>query len=154
MQTKDVIRRVTELVTPICQENGVSLWDVEFAREGGQHMLTVTIDREEGVDIDHCEAVSRALDPLLDAKEFDNLPAYTLCVSSAGLGRRLRLPQHFAACMGQEIELHFYKAIQGAKTAEGILADYDEGRITLENDNGRCIYEPTDIADVRLAVKF
>ncbi len=154
MQSKDLIRRVSELAQPICDQVGVSLWDVEFAKEGGQHMLTVTVDREGGVDIDHCEAVSRALDPLLDAKEFDRLPAYTLCVSSAGLGRRLRLPAHFAACMGQEVELHFYKAIDGSKIAEGILADYDNGRVTLETCGERRIYEPADLADVRLTVHF
>ena len=63
MTNKELIRRVTELVTPICQEAGVSLWDVTFEKEGRQHVLTVYIDREEGVNITHCEQVSRALDP-------------------------------------------------------------------------------------------
>ena len=93
MQAKELVRRVEEMVMPLCEANGVLLWDVEFEKEGGQYMLTVTIDREDGVDIDHCEKISRALDPMLDAKEFDSLPPYTLCVSSAGLERRLKKPE-------------------------------------------------------------
>jgi len=85
MQAKELIRRVTDMALPLCEENGVELWDVEFEKEGGVQLLTVTIDREGGVDISQCEAISRAIDPMLDAKEFDSLPSYTLCVSSAGL---------------------------------------------------------------------
>ena len=85
MQAKELIRRVEEMAQPLCEANGVSLWDVEFEKEGGIQLLTITIDRKGGVDISQCEAISRAIDPMLDAKEFDSLPSYTLCVSSAGL---------------------------------------------------------------------
>lgn len=154
MQAKDVVRRVSELVLPICDAAGVSLWDVEFEKEGAQFMLTVTIDREDGVDIDHCENVSRALDPLLDAREFDALPAYTLCVSSAGLARKLKKPEHFSAFLGHEVTLRFYKPIGGVKQRDGILTAYDAGRVTLESDGEQCVYEPGDLADVRLCVHF
>ena len=100
MQTKELIRRVEEMARPLCEQAGVSLWDVEFEKEGGQYMLVVTVDNPEGVFIDQCEQVSRALDPMLDAKEFDSMPSYTLCVSSAGLSRRLKSPstlRHFSA---------------------------------------------------------
>lgn len=71
MTNKELVRRVTELAQPICRQAGVSLWDVTFEKEGRQHVLTVYIDRDEGVSITHCEEVSRALDPLLDDKAFD-----------------------------------------------------------------------------------
>ena len=70
MQVKEILKKVTEAAEPICQAQGVSLWDVTFEKEGRQHVLTVYIDREEGVNITHCEQVSRSLDPLLDAKVF------------------------------------------------------------------------------------
>ena len=111
MQAKQIVARVEELVRPLCEQAGVSLWDVEFEKEGGQYMLTVTVDHPEGVNIDQCEKVSRALDPMLDAKEFDDMPSYTLCVSSAGLARRLKRPEHFEAFMGQTVEVGLYKAI-------------------------------------------
>lgn len=154
MQAKEVVKRVYELVEPICAQASVQLWDVEFEKEGGQHMLTIAIDADGGVDIDQCETVSRALDPLLDAKEFDSLPAYTLCVASAGLERRLKKPAHFEKFMGAPVEVKFYKPMDGAKVIEGELAAYDAGFVTLTVDGAPRIYEPQDIAAVRLVVQF
>lgn len=154
MQAKEIVKRVTELAEPVCEQAGVALWDVEFEKEGGQYMLTVTIDRDEGVDIDHCETVSRALDPMLDAKEFASMPAYTLCVSSAGLERRLKKPAHFEKFLGHTVEVKFYKPIDGAKTIEGVLAAYDNGCVSVDVDGVRRIYEPQDVAAVRLTVQF
>ena len=74
MTQKELVRRVSELARPLCGEAGVSLWDVTFEKEGKNHVLTVFIDRDEGVNIQDCETVSRALDPLLDAREFEALP--------------------------------------------------------------------------------
>ena len=154
MQTKELVRRVEEMALPLCQEAGVVLWDVSFEKEGGQYMLTVTIDREGGVDIDHCEKLSRALDPMLDAKEFDSLPPYTLCVSSAGLERRLKKPEHFAKYLGETVEVKFYKPIDGAKVAEGVLIAYDNGDVTIEAEGQTRVYEAKDVAAVRLTVQF
>ena len=172
MQAKQIVARVEELVKPLCEQAGVSLWDVEFEKEGGQYMLTVTVDRPEGVNIDQCEQVSRALDPMLDEKEFDDMPSYTLCVSSAGLSRRLKRPEHFAAFIGHPVELGFYKPVNGAKQTEGTLevgfykpmngmkqiegtlAGYDNGAVTLEVNGEQTVYEPKDIAAVRLAVEI
>ena len=146
MQAKQIVARVEELVKPLCEQAGVSLWDVEFEKEGGQYMLTVTVDRPEGVNIDQCEQVSRALDPMLDEKEFDDMPSYTLCVSSAGMSRRLKRPEHFQAFMGQPMN--------GMKQIEGTLAGYDNGAVTLEVNGEQTVYEPKDIAAVRLAVEI
>lgn len=154
MHTKDIVKRVEELALPICEKVGVELWDVEFEKEGGQYMLTVTIDKDEGVDIDHCETVSRTLDPMLDAKEFQSMPAYTLCVSSAGLERRLKKQAHFEKFIGSDVELKLYKAVDGVKIINGTLKDYDEGAVTLEVGGQTRIYEPQEIAAVRLTVEF
>ena len=148
MQAKQIVARVEELVKPLCEQAGVSLWDVEFEKEGGQYMLTVTVDRPEGANIDQCEQVSRALDPMLDEKEFDDMPSYTLCVSSAGMSRRLKRPEHFQAFMGQTVEVGFYKPMKGT------LAGYDNGAVTLEVNGEQTVYEPKDIAAVRLAVEI
>lgn len=150
MNAKELCRRVRELCEPFVEELGVTLWDVEFEKEGGQYMLTVTIDRDGHTDIDDCEKLSRSIDPLLDAKEFASLPPYTLCVSSAGIARRLKRPEHFAAFLGSEVEVRFYRPIAGSKMAVGILRDYDEGRVTLEQDGTVTVFEPKDIAAVHL----
>lgn len=154
MQAKQIVARVEELVRPLCEQAGVSLWDVEFEKEGGQYMLTVTVDHPDGVNIDQCEQVSRALDPMLDEKEFDSMPSYTLCVSSAGLSRRLKKPEHFAAFLGHTVEVGFYKPVVGAKQVEGTLVAYENGNVTLETGGQRTVYEPADIAAVRLAVEI
>ena len=150
MNAKELCRRVRELCEPFVEELGVTLWDVEFEKEGGQYMLTVTIDRDGHTDIDDCEKLSRSIDPLLDAKEFASLPPYTLCVSSAGIARRLKRPEHFAAFLGSEVEVRFYRPIAGSKMAIGVLRDYDEGRVTLEQDGTVTVFEPKDIAAVHL----
>ena len=142
MQAKQIVARVEELVKPLCEQAGVSLWDVEFEKEGGRYMLTVTVDHPEGVQID------------LDEKEFDDMPSYTLCVSSAGLSRRLKRPEHFAAFIGHPVELGFYKPVNGAKQTEGTLVAYDNGCVTLESGGQQTVYEPKDIAAVRLAVEI
>lgn len=150
MNAKELCKRVRELCEPFVEELGVTLWDVEFEKEGGQYMLTVTIDRDGHTDIDDCEKLSRSIDPLLDAKEFASLPPYTLCVSSAGIARRLKRPEHFAAFLGSEVEVRFYRPIAGRKMAVGVLRDYDEGRVTLEQDGTVTVFEPKDIAAVHL----
>ena len=154
MQAKQIVARVEELVKPLCEQAGVSLWDVEFEKEGGQYMLTVTVDRPEGVNIDQCEQVSRALDPMLDEKEFDDMPSYTLCVSSAGLARRLKRPEHFEAFMGQTVEVGLYKALNGAKQIEGTLAGYDDGAVTISLGSETVRFEKKEVALVRLYVEF
>ena len=77
MTGKEVCQRVRELSAPVAEQIGVSIWDVTFEKEGGQYVLTVTIDREKDdrpVDLDDCEKLSRTIDPMLDAKEFNSLP--------------------------------------------------------------------------------
>lgn len=158
MTGKELCQRVREFSAPITEQVGVSLWDVTFEKEGGQYVLTIMIDREKEdrpVDLDDCEAVSRAIDPMLDAKEFNSLPPYTLCVSSAGIARTLRLPEHFAKYIGAQVEVRFYRAINGMKFTEGTLVDYEDGCVTVDTPDGtRTIYEAKDVALVRLAVSI
>ena len=147
---KELIRRVTELVTPICQEAEVSLWDVTFEKEGRQHVLTVYIDREEGVNITHCEQVSRALDPQLDAKVFDSLPPYMLTVSSAGLER----PEHFQWALGKDVSLSFYKATNGVNEVVGTLVSHDGVQIVIKEGEEEKTFAVSDVARVRLYFSF
>ena len=154
MTNKELIRRVTELVTPICQEAEVSLWDVTFEKEGRQHVLTVYIDREEGVNITHCEQVSRALDPLLDAKVFDSLPPYMLTVSSAGLERPLIRPEHFQWALGKEVNLSFYKATNGVNELVGTLVSHDGVQMVIREGEEEKTFAVSDVARVRLHFSF
>ena len=154
MQTKELIRKVTEKCLPLCEAEGLSLWDVTFEKEGRQHVLTVFIDREEGVNITHCEQVSRALDPQLDAKVFDSLPPYTLTVSSAGLERPLIRPEHFQWAMGKAVHLSFYKATNGVNELVGTLKAHDGVQIVIEENGEEKTFALSDVARVRLHFEF
>ncbi len=144
---------VTELAEPLVREAGCVLWDVEYVREGGSWFLRICIDREGGVSIDDCEAVSRPLSDRLD--EVDPIPgSYTLEVSSAGLDRVLKKPEHFEAFLGQEVEVRLYRPRNGRKEHVGILARYDNGDVTVEIDGTPVPFEKKEIAQVRLYPRF
>ncbi len=123
---KNIAETVWELILPTVSEQGCSLWDVEYVKEGARRILRITIDREEGVDIDCCEAVHRAIDPILD--EADPIPdAYYLEVSSPGVERELTRPFHFEVMRGLEVDVKLFAAVDGAKQFSGALEGYDEG---------------------------
>ena len=135
-----ITEAVTRLAIPIVEEAGVSLWDVEFVRTGGETYLRIFIDSDDGISIDQCEAVSKALDPLLDEVDIIKGP-YILEVSSAGIERALNKPEHFMKYEGSLIEVKLYGAIEGSKRYVGILASFNGDSIDLETD-GRIINIP------------
>ena len=127
-----------ELAKPIAEENGCFIYDVEFVKEGGIYILRVYIDREDGVDLDVCEVVSRALSEQLDKKD-PVKQNYYLEVSSPGIERKLRLPEHFERYMGEKIDVGFYKAVNGSKQITAYLEGYDEDEISLKTENEEII---------------
>lgn len=146
--------KVTELTAalaaPIAQEQGCTLWDVEYVKEAGTWILRVYIDKEGGVSINDCEAVSRPLSDKLD--EADPIEgSYTLEVASAGADRVLKKPEHFAAFLGSEVDVRLYRPVEGKKEFVGVLAGYENGTVLLEGD---LRFEKKDVAQVRLHVTF
>lgn len=154
MTQKEAVRRVTQLALPLCGEAGVSLWDVTFEKEGRQHVLTVYIDKEPAVDIGDCERVSRALDPLLDAPEFDSLPPYVLTVSSAGLERPLNREEHLQWALGKEIVLRFYRPLNGVRELTGTLRSFSEQELLLQTEAGETAVPRAAVAQARLSFTF
>ncbi len=149
--------KVTELTAglaaPIVEAAGCSLWDVEYVKEAGEWFLRVYIDKEGGVSINDCEAVSRPLSDALD--EADPIEgSYTLEVSSAGADRVLKKPEHFAAFLGSEVDVKLYRAREGRKELTGVLRGYDNGDVTVELPGGAATLEKKDVAQVRLHVSF
>ncbi len=128
---KNIAETVTEIISPYVEAQGCSLWDVEYVKEGARQILRITIDREDGVDIEHCEAVHRAIDPVLD--ETDPIPVqYYLEVSSPGVERELRLPFHFEYALGMTVDLHFFTAFEGVKQMTGTLNAFDKETDVLD----------------------
>ncbi len=124
-----VVSAVREGITPVAEELGYVLWDVEYVKEGARRILRVTIDSEEGITIEDCERMHRAIDPVLD--EIDPIDvAYDLEVSSPGIERDLRTDAHIDACVGEEVEVRFFAPVDGQKTLKGELVGR-EGSDTL-----------------------
>ena len=145
--------RVQQLVLPIVQAQGCSLSDVEYVREGDQRFLRLYIDKDGGVDITDCEAISRAADPVLD--EADPIPdSYHFEVCSAGIERALKRPSDFEKFMGSLIMVKLYRPKNGMKEIPGVLRGYEEGRVTVEMNGELITLEKSEVALVRLRVEF
>ena len=140
---------VAALARPIVAQAGCTLWDVEYVKEAGEWFLRVYIDREGGVDLDCCEAVSRALSDALD--EADPIQgSYTFEVSSAGLDRALKKPEHFALCLGRKVDVKLYRPVDGSRERTGELTGYEDGAVSVDGIR----FDKKDVAQVRLHVEF
>ncbi len=144
-----IVSIVTELARPIVEQLGCELWDVEYVSEGGQWYLRIYIDKEDGISIDDCEKVSRAMDPILDEKDPIS-SSYIFEVSSAGLERTLKLPAHFQRFLGENVEVKLYKPLDGAKLYSGTLSAYENGGVTLDIGGKAVAFTKEQIASVRL----
>ena len=149
--------KVTDLVAqfaqPIVESHGCSLWDVEYVREGSERFLRLYIDKEGGVDITDCEAISRAVDPVLDEKD-PIAESYHFEVCSAGLERTLKRPGDFARFMDSPITVKLYRPRNGLKEIPGVLRGYEEGQITVEAGKETIVFPKSEVALVRLRVEF
>ena len=145
--------RTEEILVPIVAEAGVEVYDVEYVKEGADWYLRVYIDKQEGVNINDCEVVNRALSAKMDELDFID-DAYILEVSSPGLGRTLKKERHFIKSMGQEVEVKTYKAINKEKQFVGILKAYEDGAVIIDNGKEDMRFEKADVASVRLTFDF
>ena len=159
MAKKDEIERYTEeLLEPILSEFAFDLWDVEYVKERDEWFLRVYIDKEGGIMIDDCVDVSRKLSDALDVDDrIDD--AYTLEVSSPGLGRKLVKDREYTLSIGRDVDVKFYKAKDGSKEIRGKLTAFDKDTVTIEQTEGKS--PPTaltiprsEIATVKLSVDF
>ena len=149
--------KVTEAVTafakPVVEEMGCKLWDVEYVREGSERFLRLYIDKAGGVDIEDCEKIHRAVDPILDEKD-PIAESYHFEVCSAGLERALKRPSDFEQFMGSAVLVKLYRPRNGLKEIPGILRGYEEGRVTVEAGKEAITFEKSEVALVRLRVEF
>ncbi|MCH5269328.1 MAG: ribosome maturation factor RimP [Lachnospiraceae bacterium] len=153
MAKKAYEARTEELLMPIAQAQGVEIYDVEYVKEGADWYLRAYIDKPEGVNIQDCEAVSRALSDALDKEDFIE-EAYILEVSSPGLGRTLKKDRHLEKSLGKEVEIKTYKPIDNSKEFSGVLKAYDSNTITVTSGEEEMVFTRSDVALIRLALDF
>ena len=148
-----ITEQVAQFAKPIVEEKGCTLWDVEYVREGSERFLRLYIDKVGGVDINDCEAVHRAVDPILDEKD-PIAESYHFEVCSAGLERALKRPSDFAQFMDSHILVKLYRPRNGLKEIPGILRGYEDGQVTVEAGKEMITFTKSEVALVRLRVEF
>jgi ribosome maturation factor RimP len=141
--------QLSELLGPVVADLGYELWELEFAPRAGGGLLRLYIDSADGITLDDCERVSRAVSDKLD-KDDPIAGRYTLEVSSPGLDRVLRTREHFARYAGEQVRLEMMRPIDGRKRFSGRLTEVGESDITLELEGGKVNLPIDDIHRARL----
>ena len=149
-----VVDTVRALAEPVAESIGCWLWDVEYVKEGARRVLRITIDSEEGVDIEDCEKMHRAIDPILD--EADPIEeAYYLEVSSPGIERELKTEEHILACEGWDVEVRLYAPRDGSKLFRGVLLPLEEdGLIRIDAAGTVLAFERGSVAKLCTYFEF
>lgn len=152
--SKSVVETVKELAEPIAEEIGCWVWDVEFVKEGARKILRITIDSEDGVDINICEKMHRAIDVVLDEVDPISEPYY-LEISSPGIERELRTQMHVDCCEGWDVEIKLYAPVDGVKTVKGVLLQSErDGEIRVDVGGKEMRFERSAIAKISTYFDF
>ena len=163
-KAEQIAKNAEELLVPVTETYGVSVYDVEYVTENGEKYLRAYIDKEGGVTIDDCENVSRAFETKLDESGLID-EQYILEVSSPGLGRTLSKDRHLEKSIGQSVEISFYKQMVirenetssiKSKSIAGILKAFDKETITIEDTETEItsVWQRSDIAQIKLSLDF
>ena len=151
---KSVTETVKELAEPIAESIGCWVWDVEFVKEGARKILRITIDSEEGIDINICEQMHRTIDPVLDEADPISEPYY-LEISSPGIERELKTPMHQEACEGWDVEVKLYAPVDGLKVFRGVLLASDaEKEVRIDANGKELIFDRASVAKISTYFDF
>ena len=129
--SKSTVEKAYELAKPLAESLGVSIWDVVFEKEGASWYLRIFIDKDEGINIDDCEAFSRPFNKILDEKDFID-QSYIFEVGSPGIGRELKRPEHFEKYIGSPVRVRLIRAADGLKEIIGLLKEYNKDSILVD----------------------
>lgn len=145
--TADICRALAE---PFAEELGLVIWDVRYVKEGAAWVLRYFIDKDGGVDINDCVALTRALNPVLD--EADPIPtSYTLEVSSPGIERELTRPEHLEWCEGDAVAVTLFAPKNGEREFGGILQPCPDGQIVITDENEQIlVFDKKEVSSVHL----
>ena len=143
--SKSTVEKAYDLAKPLAESLGVSLWDVVFEKEGASWYLRIFIDKDDGINIDDCEAFSRPFNKILDEKDFID-QSYIFEVGSPGMGRELKRPEHFNKYIGSPVRARLIRAADGLKEITGLLKEYNKESILVDEKEIKL----SDVAFVKL----
>jgi ribosome maturation factor RimP len=144
---------IADLVTPTVESLGCELWGVEYLSQGRHSKVRIYIERPEGVSIDDCERVSREVSDLLDVEEMV-ADAYTLEVSSPGMDRILFIPEHYAANIGQQVDVRLNFPFEGRKRFVGLLVGFENDEAIVRVEDEEYLLPRENIQRARLVPQF
>ena len=142
-----------ELLTPVVQSLDCEIWGIELLRQGKHSKLRVYIDREEGVNVDHCAAISRHVSDLLDVEEFSQNP-YTLEVSSPGMDRILFKTEQYEQSVGEQVEVRLRFPFEGRKKFVGVLAGIEDDSALVQIDDEEFVLPLENVQRTRIVPTY
>ena len=143
MKNDALVTQIYEMVKPISDELNYEIYHIEYVKENGEYYLRIYIEKEGGITLSDCEALSRRVSDVLD--EVDPIKeAYFLEVSSPGLNRRLFTNDHYVKFVGREVLVRLTKALDGNKNFKGILKEVNEDNIIVELEGEKLQTIPKD----------
>ena len=134
MKVDALLETIDQLVRPIAEELNYEIYHIEYVKENGEYYLRIYIDKDGGIALSDCEALSRRVSDVMDEKD-PIKEAYFLEVSSPGLNRTLFTDDHFKKQIGKEIMVRFTKSLNGRKNINGILKEVNDDSVIVETDD-------------------
>ena len=134
MKNDALVNEIYEMVKPIADELNYDIYHVEYVKENGELYLRIYIEKDGGITLSDCEALSRRVSDLMDEKDPIKDP-YFLEVSSPGLNRTLFTENHYKRFIGREVMVRFTKSIDGKKNVKGILKEVNDDSVVVEAED-------------------
>jgi ribosome maturation factor RimP len=145
--------QVEELLAPTVESLGCTIWGVEFLNQGKHTKLRLYIERDEGIDVDHCAAVSRHVSDILDVEEVIS-SAYTLEVSSPGMDRLLFKEEQFAQSAGEQVDIRLNFPFEGRKKFVGVLNGVQDSMAVVQIEDEEFLLPLENIQKARIVPVF
>ena len=149
-----VVDKAYKIIKPVVEELGYVFVDLEYKKEYSGYVLALTIDKPEGVNINDCERVSRALDEPLDKYDVTNGAPYNFNVSSYGLDRQFKTDYDFNKHIDKIVDIKFYSPFNGKKLIETKLVAFDENTITVLDNENEMVIDRKLIASICAHIEF
>ena len=150
---KNIEEKVEQLIEKTINKLGYKLYDVEYAKEGKDYFLRIFIDKNEGIDLNDCEKVNDAVNPILDAADYIK-EQYFLEISSPGIERTLRKDKHLKQNIGEKVEIKLFKPINKQKNIIGILKEYNAEQIEIETSEEVCKIDRKNISIIKTVYEW
>ncbi len=140
--------RVESLIGTRIESLGYRLYDVEFVKEGKDFYLRVYIDKDSGISLEDCEAVSNGINEVLDEADYIK-EQYFLEVSSPGVERVLKKDRHLKENIGNKVQVKLFKPLAGKKVFEGLLESFSDDNICIKVESQILEIERSNIGQIK-----